>query len=186
MKDKRYGIGGVEVEVSEGEASHMNSYFKLGSSGKADKVEAGESVYLNGYQALCYARIRKLDSDFQRTERQQKIIGAIINKVKGDLNPAGIPKLMDTAKSVAPYIETTLSEGDVLSLLMSMTSCVAKSGGDISSIMVSAQLPFEGTWWYSSEWDGSSISIDLDENRSMLYTLLYEETPQEEITEEQE
>ena len=180
------GIGGVEVEVSEGEASHMNSYFKLGSSGKADKVEAGESVYLNGYQALCYARIRKLDSDFQRTERQQKIIGAIINKVKGDLNPAGIPKLMDTAKSVAPYIETTLSEGDVLSLLMSMTSCVAKSGGDISSIMVSAQLPFEGTWWYSSEWDGSSISIDLDENRSMLYTLLYEETPQEEITEEQE
>ena len=95
------GIGGVEVEVSEGEASHMNSYFKLGTSGKADKVEPGENVYLNGYQALCYARIRKLDSDFQRTERQQKIISAIIEKMKGDLTPAGVPKLLETAKSVA-------------------------------------------------------------------------------------
>ncbi len=180
------GIGGVEVEVSEGEASHMNSYFKLGSSGKADKVEPGENVYLNGYQALCYARIRKLDSDFQRTERQQKIISAILQKVKGDLNPAGIPKLLETAKSVAPYIETTLSEGDVLSLLLSMSSCVAKSGGDINSIMVSAQLPFEGTWWYSSEWDGSSISIDLEANKAQLYTLLYEQAPQEDATQTQE
>jgi len=180
------GIGGVEVEVSEGEASHMNSYFKLGTDGKPDKVEPGENVYLNGYQALCYARIRKLDSDFQRTERQQKIIGAILEKVKGDLNPAGIPKLMETAKSVAPYIETTLSEGDVLSLLVSMSSCVAKSGGDINSIMVSAQLPFEGTWWYSSEWDGSSISIDLEANKAQLYTILYEQAPQEEATQTQE
>jgi anionic cell wall polymer biosynthesis LytR-Cps2A-Psr (LCP) family protein len=164
----------------------MNSYFKLGTSGKADKVEPGENVYLNGYQALCYARIRKLDSDFQRTERQQKIISAIIEKMKGDLTPAGVPKLLETAKSVAPYIETTLSEGDVLSLLLSMSSCVAKSGGDISSVMVSAQLPFEGTWWYSSEWDGSSISIDLEANKAQLYNILYEQTSQEEATQAQE
>ena len=93
---------------------------------------------------------------------------------------------MDTAKNVAPYIETTLDEGSVFSLLMSLSSCILKSGGDTSSLMVSAQLPFEDTWWYSSEWDGSSISIDLEENRRLLYNLLYEEPAQETLTEETE
>ena len=177
------GLGGIYIDVSEAEAEHMNSYFKLGEGAKADKVEPGENVYLNGYQTLCYARIRKLDSDFYRTERQRKIIGAIVENVKGSLNPAGIADIMDTAKNVAPYIETTLDEGSVFSLLMSLGSCVLKSGGDTASLMVSAQLPFEDTWWYSSEWDGSSISIDLEENRSLLYDLLYGESEQEDSSE---
>lgn len=180
------GVGGIYVDVSDAEAEHMNSYFKLGKGNKPPKVEGGENVYLNGYQALCYARIRKLDSDFYRTQRQQKVIGAIVENVKGRLNPAGIPELLDTAKAVAPYIETTLTKSDINSLMLSVGSCVLKSGGDMSSLMVSAQLPFEGTWWYSSEWDGSSISIDLEENKQLLYTLLYEEPSQEETTEVQE
>ena len=169
------GIGGIEVDVSDAEASHMNSYFKLGPDAKADKVEGGENVHLNGYQALCYARIRKLDSDFYRTQRQQKIISAILADVKTQLNPAGVSGLIDTAKAVAPYIETTLSEKDVISLLVSLSSCMVKSGADTQNMLISAQLPFEGTWWYSSEWDGSSISIDLEENKQLLYNLLYEE-----------
>ncbi len=180
------GIGGVYVDVSDAEAEHMNSYFKLGKGDRPPKVEGGEKVYLNGYQALCYARIRKLDSDFYRTQRQQKVIGAIVENIKGRLNPAGIPDLLETAKTVAPYIETTLTKSDVNSLMFSLGSCVLKSGGDIGSLMVSAQLPFEDTWWYSSEWDGSSISIDLDENKRLLYTLLYEEPLQEEPAEVQE
>ncbi len=180
------GIGGIYVDVSDAEAEHMNSYFKLGTGNKPDKVQGGEDVYLNGYQALCYARIRKLDSDFYRTERQQKIIGAIIENVKGQLNPAGIAKLMETAKEVAPFIETTLNEGDVMSLLMSLGACVLKSGGDTEEIMVSAQLPFEDTWWYSSEWDGSSISIDFEENRRLLYEALYEAPDEVETTQAEE
>lgn len=180
------GIGGIYVDVSDAEAEHMNSYFNLGEDGKADKVQGGENVYLNGYQTLCYARIRKLDSDFYRTERQRKIIGAIVENIKGRLNPAGISDLMATAKDVAPYIETTLTESDVWSLLMSLGVCVLKSGGNTDNLMVSAQLPFEGTWWYSSEWDGSSISIDFEENRQLLYQLLYEEPVMEETTQTEE
>ena len=178
------GIGGIYVDVSEAEAKHLNSHFKLGQEGKRPKLESGENVYLDGYYALCYARIRKLDSDFQRTERQQKVIAAIIENIKGRLNPAGIPELMKTAKAVAPYIETTLSEADVLSLITSLSSCLAKSGGDVGEIMVSAQLPYKDTWWYSSEWDGSSISIDLDENKQLLYNQLYGEVSSEESTED--
>lgn len=182
------GIGGIYVDVSDAEAEHMNSYFNLGEGDKPAKVEGGENVYLNGYQALCYARIRKLDSDFYRTERQRKVIGAIVENVKGRLNLAGVSDLLTTAKEVAPFIETTLNEGDVISLVTTLGSCVLKSGGDTKNLMVSAQLPFEGTWWYSSEWDGSSISIDFEENRQLLYELLYEapvETEPQETEEQQ-
>lgn len=178
------GLGGIEVEVTEDEADYINNRHKYGNEEKPETVPSGESVHLSGYQALWYARIRKLDSDFNRTQRQRKVIAAIVEKAKGNLNPAGIPELISTAKDVAPYVETTLSEGDFWSLIFSLVSCVTKSGGDMDNLLVSAQLPFEDTWWYSSQWDGSSISLNLDENRELLYELLYEE--KEDVPEETE
>ena len=170
------GLGGIEVDVTEDEADYINNRHRYGKEQKPETVPSGENVHLTGYQALWYSRIRKLDSDFNRTERQRKVIAAIVEKAKGDLNPVGIFGLVSTAKDVAPYIETTLSTGDFWSLVFGLASCVTKSGVDMDKLLVSAQLPFEDTWWYSSEWDGSSISIDLEENRKLLYTLLYEET----------
>lgn len=176
------GLGGIEVDVTEDEADYINNRHRYGSEEKPETVLSGENVHLTGYQALWYARIRKLDSDFNRTERQRKVISAIVEDVKGKLNPVGIFGLISTAKEVAPYIETTLSTTDFWSLIFSLMSCVTKSGTDMDKLLVSAQLPFEDTWWYSSEWDGSSISLDIEENRELLYSLLYEETVEEETT----
>ncbi len=180
------GLGGITIEVTENEANYLNEFFELGEGGKADKVQSGEKVFLNGYQTLCYARIRKLDSDFFRTERQRKIIGAIMENIKGQLNPVGMIDLAGTLKKVAPYIETTLSQPDLWSLLISLSVCAVKSGGNTDKLMVSAQLPFDGTWWYSTQWDGSSISIDLEANRTMLHELLYSDASAEETTQEAE
>ncbi len=177
------GLGGVDVEVTENEADYINNRHRYGNEKKPDTFESGESVHLNGYQALWYSRIRKLDSDFMRTQRQRKVISAIVSKAKKQVNPIGIFGLVSTAKEVAPYIETTLSTGDFWSLIFSLSGCLAKSGADMDKLLVSQQIPFDNTWWYSSQWDGSSISINLEENKKMLYTLLYEE-PVEEITED--
>ena len=177
------GLGGVDVEVTENEADYINNRHRYGKEKKPDAFESGESVHLNGYQALWYSRIRKLDSDFMRTQRQRKVISAIASKVKGQINPIGIFGLVSTAKEVAPYIETTLSTSDFWSLVFSLSGCLAKSGADMDKLLVSQQIPFDDTWWYSSQWDGSSISINLEENKQRLYTLLYEE-PVEESTEE--
>ncbi len=177
------GLGGVDVEVTENEADYINNRHRYGKEKKPDTFESGESVHLNGYQALWYSRIRKLDSDFMRTQRQRKVITAIASKVKGQINPIGIFGLVSTAKEVAPYIETTLSTTDFWSLIFSLSGCLAKSGADMDKLLVSQQIPFDDTWWYSSQWDGSSISINLDQNKQMLYELLYEE-PVEETTED--
>ncbi len=176
------GLGGIDVEVTENEADYINNRHSYGNEKKPDYFESGESVHLNGYQALWYARIRKLDSDFMRTERQRKVISSIVSKVKGQMNPIGIFGLISTAKEVAPYIETTLSTTDFWSLVFSLSTCLVKSGADMDKLLVSQQIPFDDTWWYSSQWDGSSISINLEENKQMLYSLLYEE-PVEETTE---
>ncbi len=179
------GLGGVDVEVTENEADYINNRHRYGKEKKPDTFESGESVHLNGYQALWYSRIRKLDSDFMRTQRQRKVISAIATKVKDQVNPIGIFSLLSTAGDVAPYIETTLSTTDFWSLVMSLATCFTKSGADMDKLLVSQQIPFDDTWWYSNQWDGSSVSINLSENRQMLYELLYEETV-EETTEEAE
>jgi hypothetical protein len=52
----------------------------------------------------------------------------------------------------------------------------------MDKLLVSQQLPFEDTWWFESKWDGSSIALNLSENREMLYNSIYE--PQDIIEED--
>ena len=39
-------------------------------------------MHLNGRQALAYARIRKIDSDWERTNRQRKVLVAMMDKAR--------------------------------------------------------------------------------------------------------
>lgn len=175
------GLGGIDIEVTENEADYINNRHNYKSETKPDHFESGESVHLNGYQALWYARIRKLDSDFMRTYRQRKVIAAIAENIKNELETGNIFGLVSTAKDVAPNIETSLTKSEFTGLIFSLISCVSKSGLEIDNLLVSQQLPFEDTWWFESKWDGSSIALDLSENREMLYNSIYE--PAEDIEE---
>jgi LCP family protein required for cell wall assembly len=177
------GLGGIDIEVTEDEADYINNRHNYKSETKPDHFESGESVHLNGYQTLWYARIRKLDSDFMRTYRQRKVITAIAENIKTELLTGNIFGLISTAKDIAPNIETSLTKSEFTTLLLSMVSCVSKSGLEMDKLLVSQQLPFDDTWWFESKWDGSSIALDLSENREMLYNSIYEPQEVEETTE---
>ncbi len=178
------GLGGIDIEVTEDEADYINNRHNYKKETKPDHFESGESVHLNGYQALWYARIRKLDSDFMRTYRQRKVITAIAENVKKELLTGNIFGLISTAKDVAPNIETSLSKSEFTSLILSMASCVSKTGLEMDKLLVSQQLPFDDTWWFESKWDGSSIAINYSENREMLYKSIYEPVIEEETEED--
>jgi len=178
------GLGGIDVEVTEDEADYINNRHNYKKETKPDHFESGESVHLNGYQALWYARIRKLDSDFMRTYRQRKVITAIAENVKKELVTGNIFGLISTAKDVAPNIETSLTKSEFTGLIFSMISCISKSGLEMDKLLVSQQLPFEDTWWFESKWDGSSIALNLSDNREMLYNSIYEPVIEEEIEED--
>ena len=79
-------IGGVELEVSEGELKKLNgileyyNYLRGAPEEEGLLVQPGRQV-LTGLQTMSFARIRKLDSDFMRVQRQQKVIIAIYRKL---------------------------------------------------------------------------------------------------------
>ncbi|MBQ9197172.1 MAG: LCP family protein [Clostridia bacterium] len=79
-------IGGVELDVSADEMKKLNgileyyNYLRGAPRDEGILKEAGTGT-LNGLQTMSYARIRKLDSDFVRVQRQQKVILAIYQKL---------------------------------------------------------------------------------------------------------
>lgn len=91
-------LGGVDVEVTQAEAYYMNNTVKIPS------VKQGKN-HLNGFITLWYCRIRYLDSDFNRTERQRKVISSILQSAKKQ-SPFTLAGL---AKDVMPYIQTDMS-----------------------------------------------------------------------------
>lgn len=80
-------IGGVEIEVEPDELKPLNgileyyNYLKKRPEHEGRLEKAGRQV-LTGLQTMSYARIRKIDSDFERVARQQRVMMAIFHKIK--------------------------------------------------------------------------------------------------------
>ena len=108
-------INGVTVNVTEAEKNELNrNIFPEMRSLKMecpDIALAGEQT-LNGAQAVCYARIRHIDSDVQRGNRQKTVLMAMFNKAKS----LGALKLPQFAQMFLKECETSLSANDIISL----------------------------------------------------------------------
>ena len=98
-------LGGITVEVTQAESEYINSTSSY-------NVPSGKNVKLNGAQALYFARIRKLDGEAQRTERQRRLITACL---KG-LNGSSLDELEEVLKAVYPYVTTDYTELQLVSL----------------------------------------------------------------------
>lgn len=151
-------IGGVEIDVTEKEAKEVTGHQKRYGH---VTLEAGKHV-LTGEQALAYCRIRKIDTDWVRTERQRTVMEQILKGLLG----SGPATMYKTAKNIAPYIETNLSKNEIIKAGFSALSCV--SGG-----FVQASCPFEGTWKYSNKGGASVITLDKDKNKKELIDFIY-------------
>lgn len=99
-------IGGVHVSITQAEADYMNR-----TSG-VDTYKSGANVKLNGKEALYFARIRKLDGEPERTERQRRLIKAYMNEV-GKLS---VEDAQNAMLSVMPYVSTDCNELELISL----------------------------------------------------------------------
>lgn len=99
-------LGGVTVPITEAEANYMNRTTRVKG------FESGDSVLLNGERALIYSRIRKNDSEIERTRRQRCVITSLIQNVKSssfsDLNKA--------IETFLPYVTTNYRTSEIISL----------------------------------------------------------------------
>lgn len=166
-------LGGVDVEVTKKESDYTK-YTK--TNGKIVKIPAGESVHLNGEQALWYSRMRKLDSDFMRTQRQRKVISAIVSKAK----TKGFSELYSLAQTIFPLVATNMSSKEMMKYGTS-----AMFDKVYSYSIVQHQIPADGTWTSKSITSiGSCLVMDMDENVEILHSFLKEkqDIPEESTT----
>lgn len=105
-------LDGITLDVSEKERVQMNTLIRSFGSQGEQLAQAGEQR-LNGIQALCYSRVRKIDSDFQRTSRQHKVIEAMLSRMR-ESDTATLIGLMTNNWS---SVKTDMTLADVSALL---------------------------------------------------------------------
>ncbi|MBQ1423253.1 MAG: LCP family protein, partial [Lachnospiraceae bacterium] len=70
-------LGGIDLEISDSEFRYINAYITetVNSTGVGSyQLEHAGMNHLDGVQAVAYARLRLMDTDFNRTERQRKVV----------------------------------------------------------------------------------------------------------------
>ncbi len=97
-------LGGVSVPITEKEAAFMNR------TTKCKGFEAGENVTLNGQRALIYSRIRKLDSEIERTRRQRCVINSVVKNFKA----SSLSDLNAAIETFLPYVTTNMKTSQIL------------------------------------------------------------------------
>lgn len=151
-------MGGLDVEgVTAKEAKYLRDKVKI------TYAKEGKN-HFSGAAALWYCRIRYLDDDFHRTERQRKVISAIIQQAK-HTNPVTLVKIM---QEVLPMISTDISRNELLSLGINGVASYMKYDTE------QHQIPAKGTWTSRRVYrEGAVLSMDIDENAKLLKDFLY-------------
>ena len=139
-------LGGVDIVLTAAEAEHLGRGTFAGMN------------HLDGKMALEYARIRKIDSDFQRTERQRNILEAAFRKIKH----LSLSEMKDLANAILPSLTTDLTDAQIFSLLFQMFPVFR------SMELSSYRIPADQTY-YSAMIRGMYVLVpDLPKIRSLL------------------
>ena len=150
-------LGGLTVDgVTENEVEYMTETVKI------PNVKVGTNTFTGG-AALWYCRIRYLDDDFHRTERQRKVIKAVVKKVAS----TDLITLTDILRQVVPNISTDIPQAELLSLGV---------GAALSFLrydIVQQPIPAEGAWKYGEADGASVIFVNLEANKRIIRDFIY-------------
>lgn len=164
-------IGGLDVELMRPEVNSINGL--LNSTPGFQKcarvkpfAKSKQVVHLNGAQVLQYSRIRDLDSDIKRAERQQYVLNLIFAKLKS-LEKMKYPKLVRT---ILKIIETSLKATDILNLIPflsviksnTLEKCKVPNPNDTANVTPGK---INGTWYWS---------FNIDKYVKVLHEFIYE------------
>lgn len=151
-------LGGVEIELRQDEADVINQ--QTGSH----LTEGLQS--LDGFQTLTYSRIRSLDrdGDFSRTNRQRKVINAVVSSLRN----TSLTDLTPLISKILPMLTTDLSRGQLFLYALEILP-------NLSQIELHSQrIPADGTFTDKTI-DGMSVLVaDLDAQRQHLRSTLLE------------
>ena len=121
-------LGGVEISLTQAEAEHLNM-------DNGFSLSAGTQL-LTGQQALAYSRIRSIDTDYRRTERQRTVILSLLDRYKQQ----PVTEMLSTMQSILPMITTDMSNAEILNLAGEVLPM-------LSNLQInSMRIPVDGTY----------------------------------------
>lgn len=107
-------LGGVTLELTSKEIREINNHPGTYGNVTIEKTFDGTKgkIKLNGKQALAYCRIRHIDSDNARADRQKTTLMEIFSKVKGSSKT----EMIRVVKKLLPYTKMDIGMDTVLNI----------------------------------------------------------------------
>lgn len=164
-------VDGIELELTSEEIEYVNGYLVeynmlTGREQGTDNMDTSASglVHLNGPQALAYSRNRYLGTDFGRTERQRKVLTAVIGKLPGAVltNAGGL------VDGLMPNLTTNLTRNECFSLSL-------MAGKLLTYEILSDNIPQQGTYRDVTIREMQVLEVDFETNIRYLKEKIYGE-----------
>ena len=162
-------VGGVDLELTNDEVIYVNGYLVEynileGRAEGTDYLDASLSgmIHLNGPQALAYCRNRYLGTDFGRTERQRKVLTAVIKNAPKALvtNPKGL------VDGLLPNLTTNLTQAECYALSFQAAKALTYE-------IVPASIPIEGSYSNATIRQMSVLQVDFEKNKAYIRENIY-------------
>lgn len=164
-------VDGVDLELTKEEIEYVNGYLVeynmlTNRPQGTDNMDTSVSgmVHLNGPQALAYCRNRYLGTDFGRTERQRKVLSAVIEK----LPKAAVSNSGELVDGLMPNLTTNLTQGEAFRLSL-------MSGRLVTYDIISDSIPQPGTYKDATIRKMSVLEVDFEANKKFLREKIYGE-----------
>lgn len=157
-------IGGVDMELTQAEANYLNRRGNWDVSDTAWTWDLKEGMnHMTGEQALAYSRIREIgNADFGRTERQRKVLTALLDACSGK----SVGELYDMLKELMPLMATDMKDNELVSFSLDAFSIIS----DIE--IKTLRIPADGTYRDASINSMQVLVPDLEANRELLKDVL--------------
>lgn len=165
-------VGGVDLELTTEELEYVNGYLmeynmltdRPQGTDNMDTTRPG-MVHLNGPQALAYCRNRYIGTDFGRTERQRKVLTAVIGKLSGAMGS----NYQELLEGLMPNLTTNLTQAECYRLSL-------MAGKLLTYDIVSDSIPQPDTYQNATIRKMAVLEVDFEANIKYLKEKIYGET----------
>ena len=164
-------VGGIELELTTEEVEYVNAYLweyniltERPEGTDYMDTSVGGMVHLNGAQALSYSRNRYLGTDFGRTERQRKVLEAVIRKMPKAL----VTNPKEVISGLVTNLRTNLTQQECFRLCL-------QAAGALSYDMEQSSIPLEGTYKNATIREMSVLEVDFEANKEFIRKNIYGE-----------
>lgn len=157
-------LGGVDIDLTQAEVDYLT-----GNGKKWPELKAGMN-HLNGDQALQYSRIRYIDTDYRRAERQRTVLFSLFNTYRSK----SLPEMLVLLEDILPLVTTNMEKSDIWDLARDVFPII--SDASISNKQIPAHGTFKGDLvvvrdnykgWFQYD-------IDFEANRKILQEIFAE------------